>query len=79
MIISSTSFARDGDRGGNSEAVAEMTVDMIAGTPMEPVYLAKSPHPDHEHLQTCWTSSAGSTASAPEGATTRSARSPPRR
>ena len=28
-----------------------MTVDMIAGTPMEQVYLAKSPHPDHEHLQ----------------------------
>ena len=52
VIISSTSFARDGDRGGNTEAVAEMTVDMIAGTPMEQVYLAKSPHPDREHLQT---------------------------
>ena len=51
-IISSTSFARDGDRGGNAEVVSEMKVDMLAGTPMEQVYLAKSPHPDHEHLQT---------------------------
>ena len=24
---------------------------MIAGTPMEQAYLAKSPHPDLEHLQ----------------------------
>ena len=51
-IISSTSFARDGDRGGNAEVVSEMKVDMLAGTPMEQIYLAKSPHPDHEHLQT---------------------------
>jgi pimeloyl-ACP methyl ester carboxylesterase len=29
-----------------------MKVEMIAGTPMEADYLAKSPHPDHEHLQT---------------------------
>ncbi|WP_458780387.1 hypothetical protein [Arthrobacter sp. D3-16] len=28
-----------------------MTVDMIAGTPMEQRYLAVSPHPDREHLQ----------------------------
>ncbi len=51
-VISSTSFARDGDRGGNAEVVSEMKVDMLAGTPMEQVYLAKSPHPDVEHLQT---------------------------
>jgi pimeloyl-ACP methyl ester carboxylesterase len=52
IIVSSTSFAKDGDRGQNTEAVMEMKVEMIAGTPMEAVYLAKSPHPDHEHLQT---------------------------
>lgn len=51
-IISSVSFHPDGDRGENSEAVEQMTVDMIAGTPMEEAYLAKSPHPDREHLQT---------------------------
>ena len=51
LIVSSASFSRDGERGNSSEGVAEMTVDMIAGTPMEQVYLAKSPHPDHEHLQ----------------------------
>lgn len=51
LIVSSVSFRPDGDRGGNSEAVAEMTVDMIAGTPMKERYLAVSPHPDHEHLQ----------------------------
>ena len=28
-----------------------MTVDMIAGTPMEERYSSVSPHPDHEHLQ----------------------------
>jgi pimeloyl-ACP methyl ester carboxylesterase len=28
-----------------------MTVDMIAGTPMEERYLKVSPHPDREHLQ----------------------------
>jgi pimeloyl-ACP methyl ester carboxylesterase len=50
-IISSVSFDPSGDRGAeNAEAVAEMTVDMIAGTPMEQDYLAKSPHP--ERLQT---------------------------
>ncbi len=45
-IISSASFHRDGDRSENTEAVGEMTVDMIAGTPMEAEYRAKSPHPD---------------------------------
>ncbi|MBE2320427.1 alpha/beta hydrolase [Solirubrobacter sp. CPCC 204708] len=52
IVVSSTSFSPDGDRGGNTEVVMEMTVDMIAGTPMEQVYMAKSPHPDREHLQT---------------------------
>ncbi|XAS71718.1 alpha/beta hydrolase [Micrococcaceae bacterium Sec5.1] len=51
LIVSSVSFTPDGDRGGNAEAVASMTVDMIAGTPMEQRYLAVSPHPDREHLQ----------------------------
>ncbi|GAA1817843.1 alpha/beta hydrolase [Agromyces neolithicus] len=51
LIVSSVSFRPDGDRGGNAEAVAEMTVDMIAGTPMQQRYLAVSPHPDLEHLQ----------------------------
>jgi pimeloyl-ACP methyl ester carboxylesterase len=51
LVVSSVSFSPDGDRGQNTEAVGEMTVDMIAGTPMEQAYLAKSPHPDHEHLQ----------------------------
>ena len=46
LIVSSASFHPDGDRPENSEAVGEMTVDMIAGTPMEQEYLAKSPHPD---------------------------------
>ncbi|WP_328989464.1 alpha/beta hydrolase [Kribbella sp. NBC_01245] len=45
-IISSVSFHPDGDRTENTEAVGELTVDMIAGTPMEAEYLAKSPHPD---------------------------------
>jgi pimeloyl-ACP methyl ester carboxylesterase len=51
LVVSSVSFRPEGDRGGNAEAVAEMTVDMIAGTPMEERYLAVSPHPDREHLQ----------------------------
>jgi pimeloyl-ACP methyl ester carboxylesterase len=50
-IISSVSFHPDGDRTENADAVGEMKVEMIAGTPMEAEYLAKSPHPDHEHLQ----------------------------
>ena len=52
VIISSASFHSDGDRPENTEAVGEMTVDMIAGTPMEQEYLAKSPHPDRARLQT---------------------------
>ncbi len=46
VIVSSVSFQPDGDRPENTEAVGEMTVDMIAGTPMEQDYRAKSPHPD---------------------------------
>ena len=46
LVVSSVSFHPEGDRGENTEAVAEMTVDMIAGTPMEEAYRAKSPHPD---------------------------------
>lgn len=52
IIVSSTSFAASGMRGSeNADAVGAMTVDMIAGTPMETAYLAKSPHPDLDHLQ----------------------------
>jgi pimeloyl-ACP methyl ester carboxylesterase len=46
VIVSSASFHPDGDRPENAEAVGEMTVDMIAGSPMEQDYLAKSPNPD---------------------------------
>jgi pimeloyl-ACP methyl ester carboxylesterase len=46
LIVSSASFHPDGDRPENKEAVPELTVDMIAGTPMEEAYRAKSPHPD---------------------------------
>jgi pimeloyl-ACP methyl ester carboxylesterase len=46
LIVSSASFHPDGDRPENSEAVGSLTVDMIAGTPMEQEYRAKSPHPD---------------------------------
>lgn len=53
VVISSVAFHPDGNRGGNAEAVGEMTVDMIAGTPMEQNYRAKSPHP--EKLQTLLT------------------------
>lgn len=45
-VISSVSFSPDGDRPENAAAVGSMTVDMIAGTPMEAAYRAKSPHPD---------------------------------
>lgn len=52
VVLSSVSYRADGMRGSeNADAVGEMTVDMIAGTPMEESYLAKSPHPDLEHLQ----------------------------
>jgi pimeloyl-ACP methyl ester carboxylesterase len=46
LIVSSASFHPDGDREENTDAVGAMTVDMIAGTPMEQEYRAKSPHPD---------------------------------
>lgn len=49
-ILSSVSFDPEGNRPENA-AVGEMKVEMIAGTPMESEYLAKSPHPDLEHLQ----------------------------
>ena len=51
LVVASTTFDESGMRGGNAEVVGAMTVDMIAGTPMEEAYMAKSPHPDHEHLQ----------------------------
>jgi pimeloyl-ACP methyl ester carboxylesterase len=46
LIVSSASFHPDGDRPENKGAVSRLTVDMIAGTPMEHEYRAKSPHPD---------------------------------
>ena len=46
IVVSSSSFHSDGDRTENLEAVDEFTVEMIAGTPMEQDYLAKSPHPE---------------------------------
>jgi pimeloyl-ACP methyl ester carboxylesterase len=46
LIASSISFHPDGDRPENAQAVGAMTVDMIAGTPMQTEYLAKSPHPE---------------------------------
>jgi pimeloyl-ACP methyl ester carboxylesterase len=58
-IISSVSFHPSGDRDENAEAVGEMKVEMIAGTPMEAAYLAKSPHPDLEHLQVLLTKLGG--------------------
>jgi pimeloyl-ACP methyl ester carboxylesterase len=50
LVVSSVAFHPDGVRPENSAAVGAMTVDMIAGTPMEEAYRAKSPHP--ERLQT---------------------------
>jgi pimeloyl-ACP methyl ester carboxylesterase len=44
--VIATDFHPDGDRQENTEAVGSLTVEMIAGTPMEQEYLAKSPHPD---------------------------------
>ena len=48
LVVSSVSFHPDGDRPEFSEAVeAEaLTVDAIAGTPMEQDYRTKSPNPD---------------------------------
>lgn len=78
LIASSVSFRASGMRGSeNAQAVGEMKVEMIAGTPMEAAYLAKSPHPDHEHLQGCSTSWAPPTRAAfPTGPTTTFAASP---
>ncbi len=58
VIVSSVSFHPDGDRPENTEAVGAMSVDMIAGTPMEQDYRAKSPHLDRlpdllDKLGTC--------------------------
>ena len=46
IVVSSSSFSREGERPENEAATDEITVDMIAGTPMEQEYLAKSPNPD---------------------------------
>ncbi len=46
IVVSSVAFHPDGNRPENQDAVGAMTVDMIAGTPMEQDYLAKSPNPD---------------------------------
>src|ERR671915_985599 len=46
LVVSSVSYHPDGDRAENREAVGSMSVEMIAGTPMEQEYLAKSPHPE---------------------------------
>jgi pimeloyl-ACP methyl ester carboxylesterase len=46
LVVSSVSFHPDGDRPENREAVEALTVDAIAGTPMEQDYRAKSPNPD---------------------------------
>jgi pimeloyl-ACP methyl ester carboxylesterase len=46
LVISSVSFHPDGDRPEGAEAVGALTVDMIAGTPMEQEYVAKSPNPE---------------------------------
>jgi pimeloyl-ACP methyl ester carboxylesterase len=46
LIVSSAAFSPEGMRPENAAAVGQMTVAMIAGTPMEQAYRAKSPHPD---------------------------------
>jgi hypothetical protein len=46
LVVSSVSFHPDGDRREGGEAVEALTVDAIAGTPMEQEYRAKSPNPD---------------------------------
>jgi pimeloyl-ACP methyl ester carboxylesterase len=51
LVISSVAFRPEGNRGENAGAVGSMSVEMLAGSPMEAAYLATSPHPDHEHLQ----------------------------
>ena len=76
LIVSSASFHPDGDRPENTEAVGEMTVDMIAGTPMEQEYRASRRIPTG--CRACWTSSARSTRTSPAGPTRTSRASPPR-
>jgi pimeloyl-ACP methyl ester carboxylesterase len=46
LIVSSASFDLDGGRQENKEAMEALTVDAVAGTPMEQDYRAKSPNPD---------------------------------
>lgn len=46
IVVSSVPFRPDGSRVENTEAVGSMTVDMIAGTPMEAAHRAKSPNPE---------------------------------
>jgi pimeloyl-ACP methyl ester carboxylesterase len=46
LIVSPVSFHPDGDRQENKEAMEAVTVDAVAGTPMEQDYRAKSPNPD---------------------------------
>ena len=46
LVVGSIAFSTDGMRPENATAVGGMTVDMIAGTPMEQEYAAKSPNPD---------------------------------
>lgn len=45
-VISSVSFRPEGDRAENTDAVGSITVDMIAGTPMQAAHQAKSPNPE---------------------------------
>jgi pimeloyl-ACP methyl ester carboxylesterase len=46
LVVSSVSFHPEGDRPLHGEAMEAVTVDAIAGTPMEQDYRAKSPNPD---------------------------------
>jgi pimeloyl-ACP methyl ester carboxylesterase len=46
LVVGSISFNAEGTRQENVTEVGRMTVDMIAGTPMEQEYRAKSPNPD---------------------------------
>jgi pimeloyl-ACP methyl ester carboxylesterase len=46
LIVSSASFHPDGGRQENKEAMEALTVDAVAGTPMEQDYRAKSPNLD---------------------------------
>jgi pimeloyl-ACP methyl ester carboxylesterase len=46
LVASSVSFHPEGDRPEGSEAMEAVTVEAIAGTPMDQAYLAKSPNPD---------------------------------